>query len=280
MVVDFRDDVSLVEKLVRHEVGAAKWMIARIVRPQRTTTDKGEESTPMIKSWSGAIDSVAEASIISKRLYGSRTPGLVVMDDAIARHGSMMPRWLGVEMLLWLGSSERRHCWLAMAGASATAIAATGDRLAAVEVADREEQQLGASVRGREQQLWLATVIVGAGVDGSNRRRRPKLPGSSSGSGWDLLLMEEKAAYACGDKGGRRGNGQTVDWKERSRRSDLTIVAGDNGELQLEKTISGYGFAERGRWLGINDSRVEMTRLDNIAIIVASRGLLLMHCRG
>ncbi|RWV87186.1 hypothetical protein GW17_00050847, partial [Ensete ventricosum] len=63
--------------------------------------------------------------------YGSRTPGLVVMDDAIARHGSRTPRWL--EMLLWLGSSERRRCWLATTGASATAVAATGDRLAARE---------------------------------------------------------------------------------------------------------------------------------------------------
>ncbi|RWW88211.1 hypothetical protein BHE74_00002930 [Ensete ventricosum] len=37
---------------------------------------------------------------------------------------------------------------------------------------------------------------------------------------------------------------------------------------QLEKTISGYDFVERGWRLGISDSRVETTRLDNIAIVV------------
>ncbi|RZS03341.1 hypothetical protein BHM03_00033503 [Ensete ventricosum] len=45
---------------------------------------------------------------------------------------------------------------------------------------------------------------------------------------------------------------------------------------QLEKTISGYGFAERGWRLGISGSKVETTRLDNIVVVVASRGLLLM----
>ncbi|RRT61690.1 hypothetical protein B296_00044017 [Ensete ventricosum] len=43
-------------------------MVARVVGPQRATTDRGEESAPMIESWSGAVDSVAEASVISKRL--------------------------------------------------------------------------------------------------------------------------------------------------------------------------------------------------------------------
>ncbi|RWV97357.1 hypothetical protein GW17_00039852, partial [Ensete ventricosum] len=49
---------------------------------------------------------------------------------------------------------------------------------------------------------------------------------------------------------------------------------------QLEKTISGYGFVERGWQLGISGSRMETTWLDNIVIVVASRGLLLMRCRG
>ncbi|RZS20815.1 hypothetical protein BHM03_00053381 [Ensete ventricosum] len=183
------------------------------------------------------------------------TLGLVVMDVATARHGSKTPRWLegasekeelavegirrrgwltaiGAEVMLHLGSSKRRRCRLMTTGVSATPIATTGDCLAATEVAGREEQQLlqiwGASVHGREQRLWLATVIVGAGVDGSDRWRRSRLRGSSSGSGWELLLMEEKAAYACNDKGGRRGSGQTASWKERSYRSDLVIVARDN----------------------------------------------------
>ncbi|RWV92146.1 hypothetical protein GW17_00045510 [Ensete ventricosum] len=43
-------------------------MVARVVGPQRATADRGEESAPMIESWSGAVDSVAEASVISKRL--------------------------------------------------------------------------------------------------------------------------------------------------------------------------------------------------------------------
>ncbi|RRT83261.1 hypothetical protein B296_00005355 [Ensete ventricosum] len=46
---------------------------------------------------------------------------------------------------------------------------------------------------------------------------------------------------------------------------------------QLEKTISGYGFAESGWRLGINGSRVETMRLDNIIVVMANRGLLLMH---
>ncbi|RRT53751.1 hypothetical protein B296_00026786 [Ensete ventricosum] len=53
--------------------------------------------------------------------------------------------WLattGAEVLLRLGSSERRRCRLATVGASATAVAAIGNRLAAVEVAGGEEQQL------------------------------------------------------------------------------------------------------------------------------------------
>ncbi|RRT32144.1 hypothetical protein B296_00057597 [Ensete ventricosum] len=93
---------------------------------------------------------------------------------------------------------------------------------------DTAGSRRGASVRGREQRLWLAIVIVGAGVDGSDRWRRSRLRGSSSGSGWELLLMEEKVAYACNDKGGRRGSGQTASWKERSCRSDPVIVARDN----------------------------------------------------
>ncbi|RWW05116.1 hypothetical protein BHE74_00014936 [Ensete ventricosum] len=84
------------------------------------------------------------------------------MDAANVRHGSRTPRWLGAsekeepvaerigrhgwlaaaraEMLLRLGSSERWRYWLATAGASAIAVAATGDRLAAAEVVGEEEQ--------------------------------------------------------------------------------------------------------------------------------------------
>ncbi|RWV85385.1 hypothetical protein GW17_00052826, partial [Ensete ventricosum] len=193
--------------------------------------------------------------VVTTLRYESRTPRLVVMDAATARHGSKTPRWLegasekeeptiegigrcgwlttvGAEVLLHLGSSKRCRCRLTTTGASATAVATTGDRLAATKVAGREEQQLlqiwGASVRGREQRLWLAIVIVGAGVDGSDRWRRSRLRGSSSGSGWELLLMEEKVAYACNDNGGRRGSGQTASWKERSCRSDPVIVARDS----------------------------------------------------
>ncbi|RWV99430.1 hypothetical protein GW17_00037654 [Ensete ventricosum] len=50
MAIDFDDDVNLAKKLVRHEAGAAKWMIARIAGPQRATTNRGEESTPTTKS--------------------------------------------------------------------------------------------------------------------------------------------------------------------------------------------------------------------------------------
>ncbi|RWV79823.1 hypothetical protein GW17_00058984 [Ensete ventricosum] len=66
--IDFDDDVSLAKKLVRHGADIAEWMVARIAGPQRATTDRGEESTLMAESWSGAIDSVAEASIVSKKL--------------------------------------------------------------------------------------------------------------------------------------------------------------------------------------------------------------------
>ncbi|RWW09872.1 hypothetical protein GW17_00026615 [Ensete ventricosum] len=38
-------------------------MVAQIVGPQSATTDRGEESTLTTESWSGAIDSVTEASI-------------------------------------------------------------------------------------------------------------------------------------------------------------------------------------------------------------------------
>ncbi|RWW01480.1 hypothetical protein GW17_00035480 [Ensete ventricosum] len=66
--IDFDGNVSLVEKLVRHGTCTAEWMVARIVRPQRATTDRGEESTPMAESWSGVVDSVAETMVVSKRL--------------------------------------------------------------------------------------------------------------------------------------------------------------------------------------------------------------------
>ncbi|RZR75775.1 hypothetical protein BHM03_00000261 [Ensete ventricosum] len=59
--------------------------------------------------------------VVAALRYGSKTPGLVVKDVVITRHGSRMPRWLG---------------------ASSAAVAATGDRSAATEVASGEEQQL------------------------------------------------------------------------------------------------------------------------------------------
>ncbi|RWW37835.1 hypothetical protein BHE74_00056992, partial [Ensete ventricosum] len=180
--------------------------------------------------------------VVTTLRYESRMPRLVVMDAATARHGSKTPRWLvlstcvsllqqhwWVSLCSWHrrlpgeGASKKeeptvegigRRGWLAAVGAIATMVATTSDRLAAAEVAGGEEQQLGASVRGREQRLWLTTVIVGVGVDGSDRGRRPRL--RSIGSDWELLLMEEKAAYAYNGKGGRRGSGQTAGWKERS----------------------------------------------------------------
>ncbi|RWV92027.1 hypothetical protein GW17_00045641 [Ensete ventricosum] len=75
MVIDFDGDVSLAEKLVRHRACATEWMVARNAEPQRATTDRGEESTPTVESWSEAVDSVAEASIISKRLSFDRRRG-------------------------------------------------------------------------------------------------------------------------------------------------------------------------------------------------------------
>ncbi|RRT67504.1 hypothetical protein B296_00039225 [Ensete ventricosum] len=68
IMIDFGGDVSLAKKLVRHWAGTVEWMVTRIAGPQSATADRGEESTPTIESWSGAVDSVAEASIISKRL--------------------------------------------------------------------------------------------------------------------------------------------------------------------------------------------------------------------
>ncbi|RWW10779.1 hypothetical protein GW17_00025664 [Ensete ventricosum] len=67
-VIDFDGDVSLAEKLVRHEASTTKWMITQIARPYRATTDRGEESAPTIESWSGAVDNVAEVLVVSKRL--------------------------------------------------------------------------------------------------------------------------------------------------------------------------------------------------------------------
>ncbi|RRT51012.1 hypothetical protein B296_00030863, partial [Ensete ventricosum] len=58
MVIDFNDDVSLAEKLVLHEAGAAEWMVARIAGSQRATNDREEESAPTAQSWSGAFDKV------------------------------------------------------------------------------------------------------------------------------------------------------------------------------------------------------------------------------
>ncbi|RWW32934.1 hypothetical protein GW17_00002364 [Ensete ventricosum] len=68
MAIDFGGDVSLAKKLVWHGAGAVEWMVARIAGPQSAIVDRGEESTPTIESWSGVVDSVSEASIISKRL--------------------------------------------------------------------------------------------------------------------------------------------------------------------------------------------------------------------
>ncbi|RWW67823.1 hypothetical protein BHE74_00024693 [Ensete ventricosum] len=61
-------DVNLAERLMWHEIDATEWMVARITRPQRATIDRGEESTPTTESWSGVVDSVAKASIVSNRL--------------------------------------------------------------------------------------------------------------------------------------------------------------------------------------------------------------------
>ncbi|RRT73944.1 hypothetical protein B296_00007266 [Ensete ventricosum] len=61
--IDFDSNVSLAEKLVRHGTCTAEWMVVRIVRPQRATTDRGEESAPMTESWSGAVDSVVETLV-------------------------------------------------------------------------------------------------------------------------------------------------------------------------------------------------------------------------
>ncbi|RWW40313.1 hypothetical protein BHE74_00054285 [Ensete ventricosum] len=115
--------------------------------------------------------------IVATLRHGSRTPGLLVIDAATLRHGSRTPRLLGTTVATWIvirrclesravtttarwrwlrwQSCGRRRCrrkktttsgeaedeedWPA-AGASATAT--TGDRLAATEVADGEEQQL------------------------------------------------------------------------------------------------------------------------------------------
>ncbi|RZS21317.1 hypothetical protein BHM03_00053943 [Ensete ventricosum] len=111
--------------------------------------------------------------VVATLRHGSRMPGLLVIDVATVRHESGTPRLLGTivskeaswrrsrcedeeeepttersgqwpleiistEVLLQLGSSERRRGWLAAAGAGAAA--ATNDRLAAVEVAGGEEQ--------------------------------------------------------------------------------------------------------------------------------------------
>ncbi|RRT75723.1 hypothetical protein B296_00007351 [Ensete ventricosum] len=40
-------------------------MVAWVIEPQGTITDRGEESIPMVESWIGVDDSVAEASIVS-----------------------------------------------------------------------------------------------------------------------------------------------------------------------------------------------------------------------
>ncbi|RWW75913.1 hypothetical protein BHE74_00016006 [Ensete ventricosum] len=82
-VIDFDGDVSLAEKLVRHRACATEWMVARNAEPQRATTDRGEESTPTVESWSEAVDSVAEASIISKRLSFD-------MEDSARSDGRLM----------------------------------------------------------------------------------------------------------------------------------------------------------------------------------------------
>ncbi|RWW49062.1 hypothetical protein BHE74_00044817 [Ensete ventricosum] len=59
-------------------------------------------------------------------------------EPAAERSGRWPLEIISTEVLLQLGSSERQHGWLAAAGAGAAT--ATSDRLAAVEVAGREEQ--------------------------------------------------------------------------------------------------------------------------------------------
>ncbi|RWW66831.1 hypothetical protein BHE74_00025770 [Ensete ventricosum] len=113
------------------------------------------------------IIQLADYSLLRHR---SRTPRLMIIVVATLRHGSRTPRLLvskeaswrrsrygdeeeepvaersghwpleiiSAEVLLWLGSSERWHGWLAATGAGVAV--ATGDRLAAAEVAGGEEQ--------------------------------------------------------------------------------------------------------------------------------------------
>ncbi|RWW44015.1 hypothetical protein BHE74_00050260 [Ensete ventricosum] len=66
--IDFGSDVNRAEKLEQHGASTLKWMVARIVGPQRATNDRRDESAPTAKSWSGDVNSVAKASIISKRM--------------------------------------------------------------------------------------------------------------------------------------------------------------------------------------------------------------------
>ncbi|RWV86696.1 hypothetical protein GW17_00051380 [Ensete ventricosum] len=68
MTIDFGDDVNRAEKLEQHGASALKWMVARIVGPQRATNDRGDQSAPTAESWSGAVDNVTKASIVSKRM--------------------------------------------------------------------------------------------------------------------------------------------------------------------------------------------------------------------
>ncbi|RWW55933.1 hypothetical protein BHE74_00037410 [Ensete ventricosum] len=216
-VIDFRDDVSLAEKLVRHEVGATKWMITWIAGPQRTTTDKGEESTPMIKSWSGAVDSVAEASIISKRLsFDSKKKA----DD---NGYCYCPAWEQDAKLV-----EYHSCHLdcvVTRGFLMAQLAHDGRSKCGSGSGNKRPLGYGRGGRRRGAVVLMATTEgessnCGRRLQGS--RRVEKAVAMWQQQWWRLGATAEKAAYARSDKGGRCSS-QTASWRER--RSDPAMGA-------------------------------------------------------
>ncbi|RRT78192.1 hypothetical protein B296_00022896 [Ensete ventricosum] len=94
-----------------------------------------------------------------------------------------------------------------------------------------EGPHIGLWVQCRHERGRSRRVIIEAGVDGRDRGRRPRLRGNSSGSDWELLLMEEKSRIRMQRQG--RKKRQWSDYRLEGAESE--IRSGDKPRLMLKR---------------------------------------------
>ncbi|RWV91981.1 hypothetical protein GW17_00045688, partial [Ensete ventricosum] len=112
-----------------------------------------------------------------------------------------------------------------------------GWRRGAAVAADLVEEgpHIGLWVQCRRERGRSRRVIIEAGVDGRDKGRRPRLRGNSSGSDWELLLMEEKSRIRMQRQGRKKRQ-----WSDyRLEGAEPEIRSGDSSKGQRRVTIKG-----------------------------------------